>query len=146
MHHVVVRQDDEGLEVLRIPLKGKGEGLPVFTARWAAHGYHLAEEAPGRGWYVRACPPRELVSLLLGHCANVEWVALDPTAYRRHGSDRANVMTRENFVHYLWCTLPPSLLERRETEPAKRDQWARHPSLRERRSDHPCTAATRRKE
>jgi hypothetical protein len=36
VHHVVARQGDKGLEVLRISLQGKGETLPVFTAGWAA--------------------------------------------------------------------------------------------------------------
>jgi hypothetical protein len=119
MHHVVVRQGDKGLEVLRMPLEGKGEGLPVFTAGWAARGYLLAEEAPGRGWRVRACPPRELFSLLLGPCAGVEWVALDPRPDRRGGGDRANVMPRENFVHYLSCASPPFLLRPSGLETAR---------------------------
>ena len=55
VHHVVARQGDKGLEVLRMPLEGKGEALPVFSARWVARGYLFAE-APGGGWYVRACP------------------------------------------------------------------------------------------
>ena len=55
VHHVVARQGNRGLEVLCIPLEGKGETLPVFTAGWAAHGYLFAGVAPGGGWYVRAC-------------------------------------------------------------------------------------------
>jgi hypothetical protein len=108
MHHVVARQGDKGLEVLRIPLQGKGETLPVFSAGWAARGYLLAEEAPGWGWYVRACTPGELVSLLVGLCAGVEWVALDP----RPGGEgeTANVMPRENFVDYLLYSRATSLL------------------------------------
>lgn len=120
MHHVVVRQGDEGLEVLRIPLEGKGEGLPVFTAGWAARGYLSAEEAPRRGWHVRACHPHELVSLLAGPCAGVEWVALDPRPGRRGTRDRANVMPRENFVHYLLCASPPSLFRPSDLETAER--------------------------
>ena len=108
VHHVVARQGDKGLEVLRIPLQGKGETLPVFTAGWAARGYLLAEEAPGWGWYVRACPPGELASLLVGLYAGVEWVALDP----RPGGEGevANVMPRENFVDYLLYLRATSLL------------------------------------
>ena len=108
VHHVVARQGDKGLEVLRISLQGKGETLPVFTAGWAARRYLFAE-APGGGWYVRACTPGELVSLLVGLYASVEWVALDPMP-GRGGGEAANVMPRENFVDYLLCSRAPSLL------------------------------------
>ena len=108
VHHVVARQGDKGLEVLRISLQGKGETLPAFTAGWAARRYLFAEP-PGGGWYVRACTPGELVSLLVGLYASVEWVALDPMP-GRGGGEAANVMPRENFVDYLLCSRAPSLL------------------------------------
>ena len=42
VHHVVARDGDKGLEVLRIPLEGKGETLPVFTAGWREDRFALA--------------------------------------------------------------------------------------------------------
>ena len=114
VHHVVARQGDKGLEVLRIPLQGKGEMLPVFSAGWSARGYLFAEETPGWGWYVRACSPGELASLLVGLYAGVEWVALDP----RPGGEgeAANMMPRENFVDYLLYSRATSLLRRSDFE------------------------------
>jgi hypothetical protein len=100
LHYVVVRHGDKGLEVLRIHLEGKGRVLPVFSAGWAARGYLFAE-APGGGWYVSSYTPGELVSLLIGPCAGVEWVALDPRPGPRSGGEVANAMPRENFVDYL---------------------------------------------
>jgi hypothetical protein len=114
VHHVVARQGDKGLEVLRISLQGKGETLPVFTAGWAACRYLFAEP-PGGGWYVRACTPGELVSLLVGLYASVEWVALDPMP-GRGGGEAANVMPRENFVDYLLYSRAPSLLRPSDVE------------------------------
>lgn len=107
MHYVVAKDGDHGLEVLRVSLGANGEALPVFSAGWAARGYLFAE-APGRGWYVRACSPGELVSLLLGLCADVGWVALDPRPGRLSGALAANTMPRENFVDYLLCSRNPS--------------------------------------
>ena len=115
VHHVVARQGDKGLEVLRIPLQGKGEMLPVFSAGWSARGYLFAEETPGWGWYVRACSPGELASLLVGLYAGVEWVTLDPRP-GRGGGEAANVMPRENFVDYLLCSRAPSSLRPRDFE------------------------------
>jgi hypothetical protein len=104
LHYAVVRHDKKGLEMLRIRLEGKGEVLPVFSAAWAARGYLFAEApggAPGGGWYVSTYTPGELISVLVGPCAGVEWVALDPRADSRSGGEVANLMSRENFVDYL---------------------------------------------
>ncbi len=95
LHHVVARDSDEGLELLRVLLEDKGEVLPVFSAGWAAREYLFAE-APGGGWHVRACTPGELV----WRCAGVEWVMLDPQPGLYTGG-AANLMPRENFVDYL---------------------------------------------
>jgi hypothetical protein len=105
VHHVVARRGEEGSEVLRVSLEGKGETLPVFSAGWAARGYLFAE-APGGGWCVRRCNPDELLSLLDGPCAGVKWVALDPRP-GRGGGQAPNVMPRENFVDYLSCSRAP---------------------------------------
>ena len=99
LHYVVAKDGDKGLEVLRVSLQGNGEALPVFSAGWAARGYLFAE-APGGGWYVKTCTPDELVSLLVGSCAGVDWVALDTRPGRSEG-EAANVMPWENFVDYL---------------------------------------------
>ncbi len=99
LHYVVVKDGDDGLEILRVPLGAQGEALPVFSAGWAARGYLFAE-APGGGWYVRAYTPGELVSLLVGSCARVEWVMLDPRP-GRHIREAANRMPWGNFVDYL---------------------------------------------
>ena len=99
VHHLVAKHGEEGLEVLRILLDERGETLPVFSAGWAARGYLFAE-APGGGWYVKTCIPGELVHLLVGSGAGVEWVALDPRP-GHNGGEVANVMPRENFVDYM---------------------------------------------
>ena len=111
LHYAVVRPGEKGLEVLRICLEGKGEVLPVFSAAWASRGYLFAE-APGGGWYVNTYTPGELISLLVGPCVGVEWVALDPRPGPRSGGEAANLMPRENFVDYLLgLTRPYSYLD-----------------------------------
>jgi hypothetical protein len=114
LHHVVSRDSDEGLEVLRVHLEGRGQVLPVFSAGWFARGYLFAE-APGGGWHVRAYTPDEMISLLAGPCAGVEWVALDPWPGRSAG-EAANLMPRENFIEYLLRSRVPLLLRRSDSE------------------------------
>ena len=124
LHYVVVKHGDKGLEVLRIRLEGKGEALPVFSAAWAARGYLFAE-APGGGWYVKTCTPDELVSLLVGPCAGVEWVALDTRPGRSEGG-AANVMPWENFVDYLsGLTRLPSYFDGVTSRPPKMEPHGR---------------------
>ena len=113
-HHVMARDGGEGLEVLRVTVGRKSHVLPVFSAGWAARGYLFAE-APGGGWYVRACTPGELASLLIGPWAGVGWVALDPRP-GRSGGEAAIVMPRKHFVDYLLCSRAPSLLRQRDFE------------------------------
>lgn len=114
LHHVVARDGDEGLEILRTPLEGKGRVLPVFSAGWAARGYLFAE-VPGGGWHVKACAPDELISLLAGPCAaGAEWVALDPRPGRHGGVEAPSAMPRENFVDYLLGSRVPVSLGRGE--------------------------------
>ena len=112
LHYVVAKDGDKGLEVLRAPLLGNSDALPVFSARWAARGYLFAE-APGGGWYVKTCTPDELVLLHVGSCAGVEWVALDPRPGPQREGEAATVMPRENFVDYL-SGLTRSLVAPRE--------------------------------
>ena len=115
VHHVVARDSEKRLEVLRMPLEDRGETLPVFSAGWAARGYLFAE-APGGGWYVKTCTPGKHFSLLAGPCARVEWVALDPRPGPRGGGEVANVMPRENFVDYLSYSSAPLWLRGDEPE------------------------------
>jgi hypothetical protein len=115
VHHVVARDSDKGLEVLRMPPEGRGETLPVFSAGSAARGYIFAE-APGGGWYVKTYTPEELFSLLAGSCVRVKWVALDPRPGPRSGGEVANVMPRVNFVDYLSYSRAPLWLRGDEPE------------------------------
>ena len=110
VHHVVVRRGEKGLEVLHTHLEEKGETLPVFSAGWAAREYTFAE-APRDGWYVKACAPDEMLSLLDGTCADVEWIVFDPKAGYRRRNGALNMMPRESFVDYLLgsCVTPSPL-------------------------------------
>ena len=131
VHHVVARQGNRGLEVLCIPLEGKGETLPVFTAGWAARGYLFAGVVSGEEWYVRACMPGELVSLLVGLYAGVAGVALDPRP-GHIGGEAANVMPRENFVDYLLYSRALSLLQPSDLETIGGAPYGRQKNRRER--------------
>lgn len=59
-------------------------------------------QGDGTEWFAKECYPSELVSLLTGPYAGVEWVLLDPLPGCLVSKDRpTNLMRSDNFVDYL---------------------------------------------
>jgi hypothetical protein len=73
------RYDNSWLDVLLIGLPGGEEVLPIFSFEEEAEVF-VQLGTWGTGWQARETTTRELVSVLLGLCASVEWVVLDPVA------------------------------------------------------------------
>ena len=66
------------LRVLTVDLGGGLRGLPVFSSAEETRTY--LDSGPGRdGWRVRETARGEIASVLLGPCAGVGRVLLDPT-------------------------------------------------------------------
>jgi hypothetical protein len=100
-YYVIARYGTKGLELLHIPLESGEETLPVFSSEVAARDLLIAS-ALGQGWYVRESYAGELVSLLLGLCAGVEWVLVDPVLGEQAAEGNpAEIAHWENFVGYL---------------------------------------------
>ena len=75
--YLIARHENNRLELLTLAVTLHGEVLPVFGTEGAARDF-LGGGGFGGGWWVRGSTAGELVSLLLGHLADVESVALDP--------------------------------------------------------------------
>jgi hypothetical protein len=100
-HYVIARHEAKGLELLHILLESGEETLPVFSSEVAARDF-LLSNALGQEWYVRESYAGELVSLLLGLCADIEWVLIDPLAGEHTAEDQpADIAHWESFVDYL---------------------------------------------
>jgi hypothetical protein len=76
-YRLIVDDEKDRMDVLTIQLSTGGEALPVFSHEEEAEEF-VRLESPGTGWRTRETSIRELVSVLLGPCAGVAWVALDP--------------------------------------------------------------------
>ena len=76
MSWLIARHDNAQLELLTIDAGGE-KALPVFSFEEEAEAF-LSLSALGTYWWIRETTPGELVSVLYGPCASVEWVALDP--------------------------------------------------------------------
>ena len=77
LQYLIARHENNRLELLTLAATSRGEVLPVFGTERAARDF-LRSAGFGGGWLVRESSAGELVSLLLGHLADVESVALDP--------------------------------------------------------------------
>lgn len=74
VRYLIVRHTHHGMEVLS---SADDEAiLPVFSTKPAA-GEYLRSRALGPQWQIRESTAGELISLLMGHIADVDLVALD---------------------------------------------------------------------
>jgi hypothetical protein len=100
--YVIARYKKEGLELLRVSLQtGDDEALPVFSYKKPAREF-LRSGNFGAEWYVRESYNGELVSLLLGPYADVDWILPNPLPKPLAAEDALlNLLNRENFVCLL---------------------------------------------
>lgn len=89
------------MEVWISPMVDGEQALPVFSTYRAANEY-LRSGDFGVEWHVRESTAGELISLLMGHVADVETVVLDPPSDARvleHPS--SNCLSKEAFIGSL---------------------------------------------
>lgn len=100
-YYVIARYEANGLELLQVPLESGEETLPVFSSEMIARDF-LLSSALEQDWYVRESYAGELVSLLLGLCAGVEWVRIDSLPGEQAAeANPAEIAHWESFVGYL---------------------------------------------
>jgi hypothetical protein len=101
LRYVVARQGDNGPRLLHVPLGFDDEALVVFTSREAARDFVLSHALEGE-WRVRESSAGELVSLLLGPYASIDWVLIDPFSGGHSAEDASeNLIPWERFVDQL---------------------------------------------
>ena len=99
--YAIAQDGDRGLRLLRVPLGCNEEALVVFSSSEAAQSFSLFYGLKG-GWCVRGCSAGELISLLLGPYADIDWVLLDPLPGRFAPVDTpTNLAQWEDFVDDL---------------------------------------------
>lgn len=107
IYWLIVKHDGLGRRVFTTRLTGSEEVLPIFGHAEEA-GEFLRLGKLENGWRVRGTGVGELVSVLLGLCANVRRVALDPMP--ETDADAGILasfvsMGRENFMEFLSSNL-----------------------------------------
>lgn len=98
---LITRNENGRIEVLTIHLGEGEEALALFSFEEEAQMY-LGFEASGDGWRTRETRAGELVSVLLGCCAHVGRVTLDPLP-QMITDETARLLTldRKSFVRDL---------------------------------------------
>ena len=74
------------MDIFAIDPHGNGGYLAVFSFKEEAEAFlRLLEGDQEKDWHIRETSPGELVSVLLGPCAGVRRVALDPLPLESYG-------------------------------------------------------------
>ncbi len=103
---LIVRDGGTRSEVLAAELVGGHRALPVFSFREEAELF-LRLGVVWQGWRVKETGAGELFSVLLGPCANVERVALDPLlGIGVESVNRLVSMSRGRFLAFLLKDAP----------------------------------------
>lgn len=76
VRYLIARHSHHRMDVL-VSHTENGAELPVFSTKQAAWRF-LRSSASGSDWHVRESTAGELISLLMGHIADVEKVVVDP--------------------------------------------------------------------
>jgi hypothetical protein len=112
------------MEVLTIDAGGETV-LPVFSFQEEGE-FFLSLEAAEADWWPRQTTTGELVSLLLGLCARVDKVALDPLpGLEERGIVELVSIGRRHFVRYLMGEVAAHF-ERKK--PSGRETWRSTPT------------------
>jgi hypothetical protein len=98
LRYLIARHEHNRLELFTLFATSHREALPIFGAEQAARDF-LRRGGLGGGWWVRESTTGELVSLLLGHLADVDSVALDP--HPGLGAAELRSTSKKEFIDVL---------------------------------------------
>jgi hypothetical protein len=136
---LIVTRAHGSMEVLTIDAGGETV-LPVFSFREEVELFlHL--QAKGADWWPRETTTGELASLLLGLCARVEKVALDPLPGFGETAILGLVSTgRRRFIRYL---MGEDTAHSERKKPSGRETWRYAPTRLGRGRTRPAQSVAR---
>jgi hypothetical protein len=136
---LIVTRSHGRMEVLTIDAGGETV-LPLFSFQEEVELFlHL--QAKGADWWPRETTTGELVSLLLGLCARVDKVALDPLPSLGKREIIGLVSTgRRRFMRYL---MGEDTAYSERNKPSGRETWRSAPSRLRRGRTRPAQSAAR---
>ena len=136
---LIVTRAHGSMEVLTIDAGGETV-LPVFSFREEVELF-LRLQANGADWWPRETTTGELASLLLGLCARVDKVALDPLPSLGERESIGLLSTgRRRFMRYL---MGEDTAYSERNKPSGRETWRPAPSRLRRGRTRPAQSAAR---
>ena len=136
---LIVTRAHGSMEVLTIDAGGETV-LPVFSFREEVELF-LRLQANGADWWPRETTTGELASLLLGLCARVDKVALDPLPSLGERESIGLLSTgRRRFMRYL---MGEDTAHPERKKPSGRETWRSAPSRLRRGRTRPAQSAAR---
>lgn len=108
--YIIARNERGGLEPLRVWVEaGSEEALPVFSFEELAKEFLRSGDFGGE-WYVRESYNGELISLLLGPLADLQWILPNPLPEPFSAEDALlNLLDRGTFVSLLLALGHPNV-------------------------------------
>ena len=136
---LIVTRAHGSMEVLTIDAGGETV-LPVFSFREEVELF-LRLQANGADWWPRETTTGELASLLLGLCARVDKVALDPLPSLGERESIGLLSTgRRRFMRYV---MGEDTAYSERNKPSGRETWRSAPSRLRRGRTRPAQSAAR---
>lgn len=101
LHYAVAWCQDEGPKLFCVPLESGEEALPVFSSMVATQNF-ISSYAFQPEWYAAGFSAGELISLLVGPCAHIDWILFDPfPGCLADGGGPANLMHWQALVDHI---------------------------------------------
>ena len=100
LRYLIARLENNRLKVLTLTAGSYGGALPIFGTARAAHDF-LRRGGFGGGWRVRESTAGELISLLMGHLADVEPIVVDPCPGVDVSDARPDGTSKRDFIAAL---------------------------------------------
>jgi hypothetical protein len=100
VQYLIVRNDNNRLTPLSLTTDA-GDSLPVFSSEVAAHAFMRSNHFGEEGWHVRESTAGELISLLMGHIADVNLVTLNPPGGTNGESVTPETIDKRDFIGSL---------------------------------------------
>ncbi len=102
VRYLIVRNKDNRLKVLTVHTES-GDSLPVFDSESSARAFFRSGSfGKNEGWHVRESTAGELISLLMGHIADVDLISMNPRSRGANGEPvTPETLDKREFIKSL---------------------------------------------
>ena len=102
VRYLIIRNENNRLKVLTLHTES-GDSLPIFDSASSARAFARSGSfGTNEGWHVRESTAGELISLLMGHIADVDLVSMNPRSSGANGEPGVpEIVDKREFINSL---------------------------------------------